>query len=565
MLYAAGLIFFSFLYNINSYGQNVAISATGASPAVSAMLDVQSTSAGFLVPRMTNAQKLAIGAPAEALLVYVTDVGANQGYWYYEGGWKQLGSGSGWNLTGNASTTASTSAIGVAANNNFVGTTDAHDFVLAANNYERMRITSGGLIGIDNISPSTCSILDMSKVTTLGVLIPNVSIANTGTFTISGAAADGVLIYNTNGSIAGTGASGTGYYYWSTAVNRWINLVDNNPPGSPWFVAGNTGTTQPATPVTYGTSTIAATENFVGNTDAQDLVLGTNDIERMRIKQGAAGVGTNIGMGTATPDASATLDVSSTKKGLLIPRVTLQSTTDAATIASPATSLLVYNTTSAGSGSTAVSPGYYYNSGTPASPMWLKFSAGGGSSSFQYENRFQTNGTCGAGIYYLNSSNYGPGTYGDETYPYRNDQASGAYTTTTPGLVPAFYGVWYVSYTATATMAFNGYNGWVMIENNYNGAVNTALSGGAPFTITIYFYKYTPTAGNTGNIVGTPCGSGSATCSNTFAPSSITFSCAPVTLNPGDILIGYCTISGCPWVHSTSYYSLIDVMGAMQF
>jgi len=47
--------------------------------------------------------------------------------------------------------------------------------------------------------------------------------------------------------------------------------------------------------------------------------------------------------GTAA-DNSAMLDVSSTTKGLLIPRVLLLSTTDVATISNPANSLLVYNT-----------------------------------------------------------------------------------------------------------------------------------------------------------------------------------------------------------------------------
>ena len=65
-------------------------------------------------------------------------------------------------------------------------------------------------------------------------------------------------------------------------------------------------------------------------------------------------------------NTSALLDVDATNKGVLIPRVSLNSTTDAATIATPATSLLVYNT-----GSGGLSPaGYYFNSGTPASPQW---------------------------------------------------------------------------------------------------------------------------------------------------------------------------------------------------
>jgi hypothetical protein len=49
---------------------------------------------------------------------------------------------------------------------------------------------------------------------------------------------------------------------------------------------------------------------------------------------------------------------------MLIPRVALTGTGDATTIPSPATSLLVYNTAAAGSGTTAVVPGYYYWDGS---------------------------------------------------------------------------------------------------------------------------------------------------------------------------------------------------------
>lgn len=71
-----------------------------------------------------------------------------------------------------------------------------------------------------------------------------------------------------------------------------------------------------------------------------------------------------IGVGTSTPNASAMLDVTSTSKGFLQPRVALTGTTDTATIASPATGLMVFNTATAGSGAAAVTPGVYYHNGT---------------------------------------------------------------------------------------------------------------------------------------------------------------------------------------------------------
>ena len=78
----------------------------------------------------------------------------------------------------------------------------------------------------------------------------------------------------------------------------------------------------------------------------------------------------------ATPDASSVLDVSSTTKGMLIPRVALSATNAAAPITLPQTSLLVYNTAIAGTPPFNVTPGYYYNAGTPTVPDWARFYAG---------------------------------------------------------------------------------------------------------------------------------------------------------------------------------------------
>ena len=50
-------------------------------------------------------------------------------------------------------------------------------------------------------------------------------------------------------------------------------------------------------PATSGTTPIGATENFIGTKDNNDVVLGTNNIERFRVKQTTG----NIGIGTANP------------------------------------------------------------------------------------------------------------------------------------------------------------------------------------------------------------------------------------------------------------------------
>ncbi len=57
---------------------------------------------------------------------------------------------------------------------------------------------------------------------------------------------------------------------------------------------------------------------------------------------------------------SAMFEVAAPNKGVLIPRVSLTSINDISTIVSPATSLLVYNTATAGIPPNHVSPGFYY-------------------------------------------------------------------------------------------------------------------------------------------------------------------------------------------------------------
>jgi uncharacterized protein YtpQ (UPF0354 family) len=68
-----------------------------------------------------------------------------------------------------------------------------------------------------------------------------------------------------------------------------------------------------------------------------------------------------VGVGIANPDPSAQMQIESTNKGLLIPRVA-----NTSLVAQPAKGLLVYQT---------ISPeGFYYNSGTSASPVWIRLS-----------------------------------------------------------------------------------------------------------------------------------------------------------------------------------------------
>ncbi|MEO6304835.1 MAG: hypothetical protein ABIP51_16865 [Bacteroidia bacterium] len=73
-----------------SFSQNVGINATGAAPAASSMLDVVSTTSGMLIPRMTTVQRTAIGAPANGLLVFDTNLGCVYMYLTSTAAWRSM-------------------------------------------------------------------------------------------------------------------------------------------------------------------------------------------------------------------------------------------------------------------------------------------------------------------------------------------------------------------------------------------------------------------------------------------------------------------------------------------
>lgn len=102
------------------------------------------------------------------------------------------------------------------------------------------------------------------------------------------------------------------------------------------------------------------------------------------------------GYGTNAPDQQSVLDLTSSNKGLLIPRVALSATNNISPFtATPATSMLVYNTATTGD----VTPGFYYYNGS----AWVKLSASGDGSSLTFgtsPNYIQYNGTAGYFQYY---------------------------------------------------------------------------------------------------------------------------------------------------------------------
>ena len=285
------------------FGQNIGIGT--ATPSSSSKLEISSTNSGLLIPRValtaTNAAG-PIAAPATSLLVYNTATVADvtPGYYYWTGtAWTRLlnTTSADWTLTGN---------VGTVAGTNFIGTTDAVDFVTRTNNAERMRVTSAGNVGIGTASPGYR--LDLA----------------TGTFAFGN---NNVRTETRNDAgLQGNAGAQSGFFETMTPVNYptgaagWWHLIEarhfNNTNNFAlqiagsffnqelWFRKTNGSATQAWTKIlttsngwsTTGNAGTVAGTNFIGTTDNVDFVTRTNNTERMRVT--SAG---NVGIGTATP------------------------------------------------------------------------------------------------------------------------------------------------------------------------------------------------------------------------------------------------------------------------
>ncbi len=183
-------------------------------------------------------------------------------------------------------------------------------------------------VGINTTTPNAT--LDITPKTTdgskpEGLLVPQLD--GNALKTAYGAAQKGVIVY------AKTAASPTdtktvnvtaeGYYYFDGSVwQRMTGAAAGDTTNDAWINDTTNGLVKLGTKAD-GTARSAGTD-FVAKDNGQ------------------------MGIGTNSPDASAVLEVASANKGMLIPRVALTGSTDQATIPSPATGLMAYNTGAAG-------------------------------------------------------------------------------------------------------------------------------------------------------------------------------------------------------------------------
>ena len=168
----------------------------------------------------------------------------------------------------------------------------------------------------------------------------------------------------------------------------------------------------------------------------------------------------NIGInGTgANAHASALLDVDdagTNTKGILIPRIPLTAINVSTPVTSPATSLLVYNTASASTGTNAVSPGYYYWDGL----KWVRFSFSASGSSANDWNILGNAGTV-AGTNFI-------GTTDNVNLVFKRNNIKAGFIGTTQS----------TSFGEDALINPAGFNsafGYSALKNNTSGGSNTA-------------------------------------------------------------------------------------------
>jgi hypothetical protein len=205
------------LATFSANAQNVAINNDGTAATGSAMLDVKSITKGFLMPRMTSAQRAAIASPIIGLLVFDTDT---KTIWAYNGtAWTNLtssGSG-GFALPFDQTVNLSTPTFRIENN----GTGDVFQVgslggatglnVYTTNGFG-MNVNTSNNIGI--LATSQTSNAIHAFTTNLANTIPTIRANNTG-----GGAGIQANSKNNNGILATTGAVGFSGVRGEASVN----------------------------------------------------------------------------------------------------------------------------------------------------------------------------------------------------------------------------------------------------------------------------------------------------------------------------------------------------------
>ena len=177
--------------------QNVALNTNGAAADASAMLDVSSTTKGFLPPRMTTIQRTGIQTPANGLLVFDTDT---KSYWYFSQQWKEV---------------INNGAGGLTLPLNATDTYDGRLFSIINTNISSSRVAIYGSSTPGNPPSTPGNPIGVWGYNDAGVGVMGTSNTKNGVFGAS-QQNDGVVGYTHTGNFAGV--RGVGAYFYSYGV-----------------------------------------------------------------------------------------------------------------------------------------------------------------------------------------------------------------------------------------------------------------------------------------------------------------------------------------------------------
>ena len=365
----------------------------------SAILQMDSTSKGILIPRMTLAERNAIGTPANGLVVFATDAGDAGLLQFYDGTqWVDVGGGGAntgglWTDLGGDRIhygDAGTEQVGIGTDNP-VTTLDVNG-----------GIRVGSVSGADAptyLSLASLSDTDVSSASDGQYLTYNTGSGNWEAQSLTGAAVpdgsldwdkfvDAMTLDTTTTIDMDTNSANLNFDSDTFVIDSADDRIGigTSSPAHELHVIGNIAIPRGNT---YGVNHLGTYTDLISLDSANNRVygsLGSNTRSRMLIlNNGQMNLQTNaqdiifsskalntesaritgngnILVGTTTEDTSALLNLNSTTSGFLTPRM---NNTQRDAIASPATSLLIFSVTD---------NEYQYNAGTPASPNWVPMS-----------------------------------------------------------------------------------------------------------------------------------------------------------------------------------------------
>ncbi len=354
--------FFVFLILITtSLTLNAQVGINTVTPEGGSILDITSSDKGLLIPRVdiTDLSTIApiTGGGIESLLVYNTNITTGPGFFYWDGDdWIGIGQGNDWKVDGNNGTTP-----GTGASQNFLGTTDNQDLVVATNSTEAFRVNTAGRILATQSGSAASPLFGWSGDSDKGFYSPGADqfgLVTNGT--------ERLRIPNANAVRAmANGTNSLPFYSWNSDSDLGIwrsdtdrlnisaggrEMVEFNENGSNSEVVFNDGSTN---------------SDFRVESDSNDNILFVD------------GGSNAVGVGTNTPGGI--LDLTSTTNGFVPPRVSLTSTTASAPVVNPQGGSLiagttVYNTATAGTAPNDVAPGLYYWNGS----RWVAYAGSPG-------------------------------------------------------------------------------------------------------------------------------------------------------------------------------------------